>query len=656
MRKLLVANRGEIARRVFRTCRRLGVATVAVYSDADADAPFVREADEAVPLGGQAPSESYLRIDAVVSAARLAGADAVHPGYGFLSENAAFARACAGAGLTFVGPSAEAIELMGSKLAARELMAGVGVPVLPGADLTGVVDADLREAADEVGWPVLVKASYGGGGRGMRIVRDPDTLPDAVAAARREAQSAFGDGTVFLERYVDAPRHIEVQIFGDAHGHLTHLNERECSIQRRHQKIIEESPSPAVSEPLRREMGAAAVAAGKTIGYVGAGTVEFILAPTGEFFFLEVNTRLQVEHPVTELVTGLDLVELQLLVAQGEPLPAPAFEPRIVGHGIEARLYAEDPHQQFLPSAGRLDRFSVPGGEGVRVDSGVEDGSVVTANYDPLLAKVIAYGPTREHARRRLAAALRRSQVFGLTTNRDLLVGVLEHPEFAVGAIDTHFLERHEPAGLADGVLPAGEADVCAVAAALVGQAARRAHAPQLPHLPSGWRNNPSQLQRTCYLTPSGERCVDYRLDPKPYLEVDGQPVDVQVLALSPHGADLLVHGVRRRFDVVDTEHATYVSTSYGSVTLTEIPRFPDPDEHHAAGSQLAPMPGSVVRVEVSAGDRVEQGQVLVVLEAMKMEHRIVAPEPGVVSAVEVARGAQVSAGDVLVVLDEEVL
>lgn len=655
MHKLLVANRGEIARRVFRTCRRLGVATVAVYSEADADAPFVHEADEAVPLGGQTPAESYLRIDALVDAARLAGADAIHPGYGFLSENAAFARACTGAGLTFVGPSAEVIELMGSKLAARELMSSVGVPVLPAADLTGVSDGDLQAAADEVGWPVLVKASYGGGGRGMRIVHDPESLADAVAASRREAQSAFGNGTVFLERYIKAPRHVEIQVFGDAQGHVTYLNERECSIQRRHQKIIEESPSPVVSDGLRREMGAAAITAGKAIGYIGAGTVEFILTPNGEFFFLEVNTRLQVEHPVTELVTGLDLVELQLLVAQGEPLPPQTFEPRIVGHAIEARLYAEDPHQQFLPSAGRLDRFSVPDDEGLRVDSGVEDGSVITANYDPLLAKIIAYGPSREQARRRLASALRRSKVFGLTTNRDLLVGVLEHPEFAAGAVDTHFLERHNPSELADRVLPDGEMDMCAVAAALVGQAARRAHTPQLSHLPSGWRNNPSQLQRTRYLTPRGECCVDYCLLPKPYLEVNGQPVDVQVLAVSPYGADLLVRGVRRRFEVVDAAHATYVSTSHGSVTLTEIPRFPDADEHHAAGSQLAPMPGSVVRVEVSAGDRVDQGQVLVVLEAMKMEHRIIAGAPGVVSAVEVAPGTQVSAGDVLVVVDEEI-
>ena len=441
MRKLLVANRGEIARRVFRTCRRLGVATVAVYSDADADAPFVREADEAVPLGGQAPSESYLRIDAVVSAARLAGADAVHPGYGFLSENAAFARACAGAGLTFVGPSAEAIELMGSKLAARELMAGVGVPVLPGADLTGVVDADLREAADEVGWPVLVKASYGGGGRGMRIVRDPDTLPDAVAAARREAQSAFGDGTVFLERYVDAPRHIEVQIFGDAHGHLTHLNERECSIQRRHQKIIEESPSPAVSEPLRREMGAAAVAAGKTIGYVGAGTVEFILAPTGEFFFLEVNTRLQVEHPVTELVTGIDLVKAQLLIAAGERLAYVQNDVQLRGHAIECRINAEDA-KTFMPSPGPVRLWHAPGGPGVRVDSHIYSGYNVPPNYDSLIAKLITHGETRETAIARMRNALTEMVIEGIKTNVPLHQEICNHAAFQKGGTDIHYLER----------------------------------------------------------------------------------------------------------------------------------------------------------------------------------------------------------------------
>ncbi|HEY3002099.1 MAG TPA: biotin carboxylase N-terminal domain-containing protein, partial [Kribbellaceae bacterium] len=388
MQKLLIANRGEIAARIMRTAHDLGIGTVAVFSDPDADAPYVALADESVRLPGAAPADTYLRGDKLIAAALATGADAVHPGYGFLSENAGFARACADAGLTFVGPPPEAIAAMGSKIEAKELMAAAGVPVLPGATITDGLD--IAAAGARVGYPLLVKAAFGGGGRGMRIVRNPPgladaVLADAVDAARREAASAFGDGTVFLERYLVDPRHVEVQILGDAHGNVVHLFERECSIQRRHQKIVEEAPSPAVDDALRAELGAAAVAAGKAIGYVGAGTVEFVLDRTGRFFFLEVNTRLQVEHPVTELVTGLDLVALQLRIAGGEPLPAEVLDARITGHAIEARLYAEDVPAGFLPATGLLHRFAVPPGPGIRVDSGVRDGSLVGPHYDPML-------------------------------------------------------------------------------------------------------------------------------------------------------------------------------------------------------------------------------------------------------------------------------
>ncbi|MEU7815377.1 biotin carboxylase N-terminal domain-containing protein, partial [Pseudonocardia sp. NPDC049154] len=441
IQKLLVANRGEIAARVMRTAHALGIATVAVYSDPDADAPFVRLADEAVRLPGAAPSATYLRGDLVIEAARATGADAVHPGYGFLSENAGFARDCAAAGLTFVGPSPEAIASMGSKLEAKALMDKAGVPVLPGA--TVQEDTDLNAVAAEIGFPVLVKAAFGGGGRGMRVVHDPAELADAVAGARREAASAFGDGTVFLERFVVDPRHVEVQIVGDTHGEVVHLFERECSIQRRYQKIVEESPSPAVDDALRAELGAAAVAAGKAIGYTGAGTVEFVLDQDGRFFFLEVNTRLQVEHPVTELVTGLDLVALQLRVAEGEPLPPEVTGAVLDGHAIEVRLYAEDVPAGFLPATGTLHRFRIPDLAGLRLDTGVEDGSVVSPHYDPMLAKVVAHGRTRAEAARTLARALQRAEIHGVTTNRDLLVDILREPEFLAGRTDTGYLTRH---------------------------------------------------------------------------------------------------------------------------------------------------------------------------------------------------------------------
>jgi propionyl-CoA carboxylase alpha chain len=652
IRTLLVANRGEIARRVFRTCREMGIATVAVYSDADADAPFVREADVAVPLGGLLPADSYLRADRVVEAALLAGADAVHPGYGFLSENADFARRCAEAGLIFVGPGPEAIELMGSKLTARGLMSDAGVPVLPGRDLSGVPDAAVAALADEVGWPILVKASYGGGGRGMRVVRDPAELLDAVASARREAGAAFGDETVFLEHYAAEPRHVEIQVFGDTFGTITHLHERECSIQRRHQKIVEESPSPAVGPELRATMGAAAVEAARALGYVGAGTVEFLLAPDGRFFFLEVNTRLQVEHPVTELVTGLDLVRLQLEVAGGAALPPEALAPPLVGHAIEVRLYAEDPAHDFLPAAGTLEQFEIDLGPGIRLDSGVESGDVVSTNYDPMLAKVIAYAQTRDEATARLARALRRSRIHGVTTNRALLVGVLEHSDFAAGRIDTHFLDRVSPAELLDAA-STGLAPVAALAAAIAEQAAARAATQALATIPSGFRNNPSELQTRDYLLDGEPLSVGYRLGRNQQFEVDRAPLEAAVLNAAPGAVDLVVGGLRRRFAVTVFGSTTCVDWPGGSVDLRAVPRFPDPADHLEAGSLLAPMPGTVVRVPVEVGEHVIAGQTVMVVEAMKMEHAVKATTDAVVASVPVDVGQAVDAGTVLVVLGE---
>jgi propionyl-CoA carboxylase alpha chain len=636
--KLLVANRGEIARRVFRTARAMGMRTVAVYSDADADAPFVRDADEAVWIGGAPPTESYLRIDAIIGAAARTGADAIHPGYGFLAENAAFARACADAGVTFVGPTPEAIDAMGSKLAAKRILADAGVPVLPDVE-------DPARAAEEVGFPLLVKPSAGGGGKGMRIVRSASELESAVAASRREAAGAFGDDTLLLERYVESGRHVEIQILGDTHGEVIHLGERECSIQRRHQKILEESPSVAVDDMLRARMGEAAVAAGRAIGYVGAGTVEFLLADDGQFYFLEVNTRLQVEHPVTEEVLGIDLVRAQLEIAAGGHVPAmPA--PR--GHAIEVRLYAEDPAADFLPQTGLISHLKIPGD--VRVDAGVESGSEISIHYDPMIAKVIAYSPTRREAAAVLARALRAAEIDGLRTNRDFLVQLLESPAFLDGDFDTSFLEHHVLTGPL-----LGDEDVraCAAAAALAAQARRRDRAPVQATIPSGWRNNPSQDQLVEYDAGGAQPLkVAYRFDRGKLgaLSVEGEPLIAG--ALGANAVELSVGGVRRSYKVRTYGDRVEVSAPSGQCSLRELGRFPDPAGLQAAGSLLAPMPGKVIRVDAAPGDAVAAGQPLLVLEAMKMEHEIVAPAAGVLTALPVNVGDQVNAGTLLAAIE----
>jgi propionyl-CoA carboxylase alpha chain len=664
IRKILVANRGEIAARVIRTAHRLGIATVAVFSDPDAAAPFVTLTDEAVRLPGAAPADTYLRGDLILGAAVATGADTVHPGYGFLSENAAFARDCAAAGVVFVGPPAEAIAAMGSKLTAKSLMESAGVPVLPGA----LVDdsTDLDESAARVGFPLLVKAAFGGGGRGMRLVTAAGELAAAVAAASREAASAFGDGTVFLERFVTSPRHVEVQILGDQHGTVVSVFERECSIQRRYQKIIEESPSPAVDSTLRAALSEAAVAAGKVIGYCGAGTVEFVLDPAGQFYFLEVNTRLQVEHPVTEMVTGLDLVEAQLRVAEGEPLPAEVTGAALTGHAIEARLYAEDVPAGFLPCTGTLHRFVIPAGPGVRVDAGYADGSVVGPHYDAMLAKVIAHGRTRAEAVRRLDRALAGARLHGITTNRDLLLGILREPEFLAGQTDTGYLTRHDPAVLGGGPPPRVTA-VQAAVAALARQAANRASARVLGTLPSGWRNVPSAPNQVTF-TAGEDYTVAYRLhatradgsvahSSDADITVNGQPLGgrVSVLHAAPDAVDLEVDGLRRGYRVHRLASAdrtmVYVDGPDGSTALTERPRFTDPAAVARGGSLLAPMPGVIVRVLAAPGAAVTAGQPLVVLEAMKMEHTVESATAGVLAEVATAAGEQVEAGQVLAVV-----
>ena len=664
IRRLLVANRAEIARRIFRSARDMGIATVAVHADGDADAPFVAEADEAIALDGRSPAETYLDIGKVLAAAARTGADAVHPGYGFLSENADFARAVTEAGLIWVGPSPEAIAAMGDKLSAKDLMREAGVPTLQAVELGGGVD--LAAAAAEVGFPVLVKAAAGGGGRGMRVVESEDELAEAVEGARREAEAAFGDGTVFLERWLASSRHVEIQILGDLHGNLVHCFERECSIQRRHQKIIEEAPSPVVSEDLRARMGAAAVAAGQAIGYSSAGTVEFLVeqpadgsAPT-DFRFLEVNTRLQVEHPVTEEITGLDLVREQLRIAQGEPLGFGQDDLAIDGHAIEARLYAEDPANDFLPQTGRIERWQPAAGTNARFDSGIESGSDVGIEFDPMLAKVIVGAPSRREAALRLARVLETTRVQGIRTNRDFLVATLRSPEFLAGDTTTDFIERVAPEPVH---LPsAGEVVAAGICAAMAAQHDRRQAARIHPTITSGWRNTVMPYERTDFETGAGDALrIEYRIQRDGRFDAratpgDGEPSQhaVELRRRTGDGVEVVIDGRRLRSTVTSRGDRWLVHGPEGDVELRELPRFPVAGLEAVAGGLTAPMPGKVITTHAAVGDRVESGQLLLVLEAMKMEHRVTAPAPGTVSEFRVAEGEQVGNGELLVVIAED--
>ncbi len=654
IQKVLVANRGEIARRIMRTCRSMGIATVAVYSDADAAMPFVAEAGEAVLLGPAPSSESYLRIDKILEAASLTGADAIHPGYGFLAENAAFAEACQEAGVVFIGPTPDAIRSMGSKREAKALVGKAGVSVIPGYDGASQDPNDLAKEALQIGFPVLLKASAGGGGKGMKLVREEAELPDAIASAAREGQSSFGDGTLLVEKYIDDPRHVEIQILGDSHGNLIHLNERECSIQRRHQKIIEETPSPALDAALRSEMGRAAVACGKAIGYQNAGTVEFILAPDRSFYFLEVNTRLQVEHPVTECVTGLDLVEEQILVAQGEALRVSQEEVRFEGAAVEVRLYAEDPGAGFLPQSGKVVDWDLPPAEGLRVDSGVETGSEVSIHYDPMLAKIITSGESRPLALQRMRSALRSLSVQGVKTNRGFLLRVLDHPAFIAGDIDTHFIEKHLQEELGDGPSEADE-ERAAIAAALASQQLHDRERVLVPGVPSGWRNNYHSPQSVEYTVGDREVRVDYRHLGDGRFTVWTGDAERDVRVVSWEAPELTVEedsyrwGARMSFD----GDRAYVHTAQFSVGLARKPRFADKSQAVPEGGCVAPMPGKIVELRVDEGDTVHAGQVLMIMEAMKMEHSVTAPQDGNVAQLLVAAGDQVDADALLAVVSD---
>ena len=662
---VLVANRGEIARRVFRTCRDLGISTVAVFSDADANEPFVAEADAAVRLPGDSATDTYLGAELIIEAARRCGADAVHPGYGFLSENASFARQVIDAGLTWIGPPPESIDTMGSKIESKALMADAGVPVLDRIDPDAITEAHL---------PVLIKASSGGGGRGMRIVTDLASLADELELASAEAASAFGDPTVFCEPYLKTGRHIEVQVMADQHGTIWAVGERECSIQRRHQKIVEEAPSPLVERVhgMRDRLFEASSAATAAIGYVGAGTVEFLADESGAFYFLEMNTRLQVEHPVTEATTGTDLVALQLHLAEGGTLDE--HPPPTGGHAIEVRLYAEDPANSWQPQSGTLHRFSVPGvasefdlppgfeagaGSGIRLDSGVADGSVVGTHYDPMLAKLIAWAPTRAEATRRLATALRNSRIHGVGTNRALLVRILEHPSFQAGDTDTAFLDRHGLEVLSGPLADEGATSVAALAAALALAARNRRDATVLGGLPSGWRNIVSQPQQKSFRRVGGPDAgetdtieVSYRISRDGLLAVGHD--DVHLVSMEPDRVVLRTNGVQRRFEVATYDRLVSIDSPLGPVALELLSRFPSAEDHTAPGSLLAPMPGSIVRIAVAEGDQVGAGQPLLWLEAMKMQHQVTAPVTGTVAELHVTEGQQVEVGAVLAVVTEE--
>ncbi len=660
--KVLVANRGEIACRIMRTLKRLGIRTVAVFSEADARAMHVAMADEAVQIGGAAPGESYLRVDAILAACRKTGAQAVHPGYGFLSENEAFAAACEADGVTFIGPPASAIAAMGSKSAAKALMEKAGVPVVPGLYGANPTDDELREAAVRMGFPVLLKAAAGGGGKGMRRVDGPDEFDAALEGARREARKAFGDEVMLLEKYVEEPRHVEVQVFGDTHGNYVYLFERDCSIQRRHQKVIEEAPAPGLGDALRRRFGEAAVEAARAVGYTNAGTVEFIMAPDGAFYFLEMNTRLQVEHPVTEMVTGYDLVEWQVRVAAGEALPATQADLKINGHAMEARLYAEDPRKGFLPQTGKLAHVGFPEATPhVRVDAGVRSGDEVTVNYDPMIAKVIVWDETRELAARRLRDALSRCEIVGVTTNASFLSAIATHPDFIAAKLSTAFIARHE-AALLPAPTPASET---VLALAALYEMLTRASELRDATLASGDPYSPWGLLGTFRINADADELLTF---------VDGEEhVSVRVRHVSDGGLRLTFASGETCEASAEIEPLGGIAACIGSLRVTarvvkrcdeltilyagqsyrllrfDPTRLVDVDDGSSDGRLSAPMPGKVTKVLVADGATVQRGQPLLILEAMKMENTILAPRNGIVNAVRFAEGELVREGEALV-------
>ncbi len=651
IRKLLIANRGEIALRVMKTCRQLGIATVAVYSDADTDAPHTRFADEAVYIGAAAAKESYLNIERIIAAAQQTQSDAIHPGYGFLSENAEFAEACANAGITFIGPSPLAMQQMGLKIAGRKIAVTAGVPTVPGYNGEEQSNAALRNQMLTIGFPVLIKASAGGGGKGMRVVRLMSEIEEAIDGARREAEKSFGDGALLLEKYIEHARHVEIQILGDTHGNLVHLFERDCSLQRRHQKIIEESPSPAMNDELRARMGAGAVNIGKALHYTNAGTVEFILAPSGEFYFIEVNTRLQVEHPVTEMITGLDLVKLQIEIAEGKPLPFAQSDLQTSGHAIEARLYAEDPNNDFLPATGTIHDWLLPAIAGLRIDAGIEAGSEIGINYDPMLAKLIAHGATREEAIRKLCYALRRLSIQGVTTNQEFLLRLLEHAEFNNGNAHTGFIAEH----LAE-LTNVEEAELdraSIIAAALYWQNFWQTSDALMTNLPPSYRNNSYRNPSLKLQISNQEVAVLWRHITGNQFEVSAldSTVQAQIFSFDLRHIRIVIDGVQRSFRLTEVGDQLYVHSALGSRMITRLPRYPEVQAATEQGSITSPMPGLVAKIFVSVGQSVKAGDPLLILEAMKMEQTMRAAMDGIIETIRVAEGEVVGPGAMLITL-----
>ena len=654
---ILVANRGEIAVRVMRTAKALGYRTIAVYSDADAEAPHVAMADEAVCIGPAPVALSYLDPEKILDAAARTGAGAVHPGYGFLSENADFARACETAGLIFIGPRPDAVDIMGNKAEAKRRMIAAGVPCVPGYEGEDQADDTFIKAASEIGFPVMVKAAAGGGGRGMRLVGDAADLPEAIRFARSEAENAFASGELILEKAIMRPRHVEVQVFADEAGNTIHLGERDCSVQRRHQKVIEEAPCPVMTDELRAKMGAAAVEAAKAISYRGAGTVEFLLGADGEFYFLEMNTRLQVEHPVTELITGLDLVALQIKVAQGEPLGLTQNDMTLSGHAIEVRLYAEDVAGGFLPSTGTVDLWLPPSGDGVRVDAGIATGLEVSPFYDPMIAKIMAHGPTRDVARQRLIEALRRTGLFGPKTNRDFLIDALGRPAFAQGEATTAFIDETYTAN--DLAHPAPSPEITAAAAAIFymlesNEAQARAFAVDDELM--NWSSTGRLATVYRFGTPEEPEDVTViAAGPDAYhVAIGDASHEVALLDADPARCRLKVDGVTHDviFDAPETG-VLHISMADRTCLMRNLYAFAGAEDDSAGGGRiLAPMHGLILEVHVSEGQAVTKGETLTVLEAMKMQHQIRAEADGTVTSIRCTAGAQVPAGDVLVEID----
>jgi geranyl-CoA carboxylase alpha subunit len=646
LKKILIANRGEIACRIQRTAQALGYRTVAVFSDADADALHVQIADEAVNIGPAPVQQSYLNIPAILEAARRTGADAIHPGYGFLSENAGFAHACEAAGLTFIGPGAEAIELMGSKRQSKIAMIAAGVPCIKGYQGTEQDDATLHREAERIGYPLMIKASAGGGGRGMRLVHNADDLPAQLRTARSEALNGFGSDELILEQALIDPRHVEVQLFGDRHGNLIYLGERDCSIQRRHQKVIEEAPCPVMTPELRQAMGEAALKAGRAVNYVGAGTVEFLLDARGQFYFLEMNTRLQVEHPVTELITGLDLVAWQLSIAEGHSLPLRQEQVQLNGHAMEVRLYAEDPAQGFLPQTGQVTAWEPALQDGIRIDHGLLEGQHISPFYDPMLGKIIAHGATREEARRKLLRAVQDSILLGVQSNQRLLASLLEHRQFAQGDFSTGFIAEHF-AGQECLVAQLPGAEHLAIAAALFYQASAKAHRAPL----AGWRNNASVPLH--YRIGVAEQTWPVALQAEPgeplRIEVGDRQLALNIIADDGRQLTLELDGIRQCHAYRLEAGQLWLFTRPGSLRLVDNTQVPVSSQASvSSGTLKAPMDGAIVDVLVDEGSQVTKGQLLVVLEAMKMEHPLKSGIDGVLKRLQVKVGDQVKNRQIL--------